>query len=77
LIEALREKYRLFLVLIGLAVINLMSQHVRHRGLIGREMLIGTVIFATALFLYVYVRTVWDAKVTRQNCEAKEGGKKG
>ena len=73
LTAAVREKYRLVVILAALAVINLASQHFRHHGLSGKEMLIGTLVLAAALVLYSYVCAVWDVKVRRKPLGTTEG----
>lgn len=73
LMAALREKYRLIVLLAALAVINLASQHFRSHGLSAKEMLIVTLILAAALVLYAYVRAVWDVKVRRNPLRIEEG----
>jgi hypothetical protein len=73
LMAALREKYRLIVLLAALAVINLASQHFRSLGLSGKEMLIGTLIFVAALVVYAYVRAVWDVKVRKKPLGIEEG----
>jgi len=67
LIAALREKYRLFVLLAVLGAINLASQNFRGYGLSGTEMLIGTLICAAGLVLYAYVRAVCDVKVRKKS----------
>ena len=73
LTAAVREKYRLVVILAALAVINLASQHFRHHGLSGKEMLIGTLVLAAALVLDSYVCAVWDVKVRRKPLGTTEG----
>ena len=72
LTAAVREKYRLVVILAVLAVINLASQHFRHHSLSGKEMLIGTLVLAAALVLYSYVCAVWDVKMRRKPLGATE-----
>ena len=67
------DKAKLVGLLIALAVINLASQHFRHHGLSGKEMLIGTLVLAAALVLYSYVCAVWDVKVRRKPLGTTEG----
>ena len=73
LMAAVREKYRLIVVLATMAAINLASQHFRHRGLSGKEMLAGTLTLAAALVLYSYGRAVWDVKVRKKTLAGKAG----
>ena len=73
LISAFREKCGLVIFLVALAVLNLASQHFRHYGLSGKEMLIGTLIFVAALVVYAYVRAVWDVKVRKKPLGIEEG----
>jgi len=73
LMAALREKYRLIVLLAALAVINLASQHFRGHGLSGKEMLIGTLVLATALVLSAYACAVLDVKVSKRSLEVEEG----
>ena len=73
LTAAVREKYRLVVILAALAVINLASQHFRHHGLSGKEMLIGTLVLVAVLVVYAYVRAVWDVKVRKRSLGIEEG----
>ena len=73
LMAAVREKYRLIVVLAALAVISLASQHFRHRGLSGKEMLAGTLVLAAALVLYAFARAVWSVKVRKKLLAIKAG----
>ena len=73
LIATLREKWRLFVLLVALGAVNLATQTFRGHGLSGREMLVGTLILAAALALYAYVRAAWDVKVRKSSLKMKEG----
>ena len=73
LMAAVREKYRLIVVLAALAVINLPSQHFRHRGLSGREMLAETLLLAAALVLYAFMQAVWSVKLRKKLLGRKAG----
>ena len=73
LIVALREKYRLFVLLAVLGAVNLASQNFRGHGLNGKEMLLGTLILAAALVMYACVRAAWDVKVRKRTLRIEKG----